>query len=365
MAIISATSEVPATSVDLERISIVSASPSNADTDEAGRGSMYDMTDLAAGRLFHVHRADDAFLLSYATSWKAATPASNAPGTFSAKTAYALPTFWWINPSAGGSMVGATSGYDTPIGQLYPQGDAATLHISSATSIKNMVIYLGSHRGGTFLAFYRVNKGDTQLISTQWNTPVINADAVQVTWDRGVYGFPGQLMVVGASPDKSLYLMRTTMGTAANQKSAVGGVGQTYLNNRGWQLLPGDAEPLHDTLGNTIKSEGNVSLINYRNQWLMSVVVDGGTTWNAKFYRALHPSHDWIEIDTPPVVLGPKTVSAMLCGAYFQDSVTPNAAHAALAGNTSRGAVAYTYTVESATALRTNWGLLPVPVGQI
>lgn len=361
----SSASSIPVTSMDLERISIITGSRV-ADTDEPGRGSIYDMTNLAAGRLFHVHRAEDAFLLSHSTIWKTATPAANAPGTYSAKTAYSRPTFWWVNPAADGSVVGAISGYDTPSGQLYPQGDG-TLRISAATSMGDIVVYLGSHKGGTFLAFYRVAKGHTQLISTQWNTPMINANDAQVTWNRGVYGYPGQLMVIGAAPDKSLYLMKATIGILANQKSAIGGVGQTYLGAKGgWELYPGNAAPLRDAAGVAITSEGNVSMAHYRNQWLMSVVVDGGTAWHAKFYRALHPSHGWQEITRPtPVVLGPKTTDPLLCGAFLQDSLTPNSEHAELPSDTVRGGVLYTYTVEAASSLRTNWGVLLVPLGQM
>lgn len=346
----SALGDIPITSVDIDRLGIVTSTPVATATDEPGRGSIYDLSKLAAGRLFHCHRSDNAFLLSFSTIWTDATAAANAPGTFSAKTAYNRPTFWWTNPTSDGSNVGAISGYGTPAGQLYPQGDA-TLRITSAVSIGDMLVYLGTHKGGQFLVTFRVSKGSTQFIGSQWLTPISDGTTT-TTWDRGVFGFGNHLYVVGSQPNSTLMLCKIRMGSTV----------QSYLSSTGWTLDQTLAEPLLDASGAAITSEGNVSLATYRDTWVMSTVADAGPNWAAKFWRCKHPLQGFRPLAHAEINLGPKTTSAMLCGAFLQQSVTVNPDHdALLSGTVAAGGLAYTYTVESATALRTNWGVLAVP----
>lgn len=342
--------DLPITSPDLERLGIVTATPVGPN-DEAGRGSIYTPGGLAAGRLFHIHNADDAFLCSYSTYWTAATANTAIPGDFTAKTVVDRPSFWWVDPKSNGSIIGALSSPGATPGRLYPQGDN-TLRISSAVSVRDMVVYLGRHAGGNFIATYRVGKGVTQFISSRWLTPIINKAGVTTAWDRGIYGFSGVLYVVGSRPDNTLTLMKTPMG----QDYPV------YLAAGGWSSQMDLAQPLKDTNGNPIVSLGNVSLGHYRNQWIMSVVVDGGTQWTAKFYRAQHPTMGWQPLAAPTLNLSPKTTSAMLCGVFFQPAATPNPEYASLVSDDHlSGGVAYTYTTETSASLRTSWGVLAIP----
>ena len=361
-----ATVEVPTpppTVVDLDGVSTALSTPVSADTDEPGRGAAYGSSALAAGRLFHVHRAGTAFLCSFSTRWTAATPAANSPGNFSAKTVNSRPSFWWMNPQRSGA-IGATSSPGEEVGALYPQGDG-TLRITSATSINSVLVYLGRHGGGNFLAPYRVDQGVVQSLGSQWLTPAINGDFAEMAWDRCVFGYPGTLVLVGSTPSNVLYMMKTTLRKPL-EKSALGGLGQSYLGEKGWELNPGEAKPLTTAAGTPITSVGAVSMVRYREQWVMSTVVDGGSNWEARFFRAVHPSRPWSALTPPtPVVLGPKSVDPMLCGAFFQDSVTVNPAHADANPALYRGGLPYTYTVESATALATKWGVLPVPLGAL
>ena len=352
---------VPATSVDLERVSIITSTPSNAATDEAGRGSIYTSATHAAGRLFHVHRAEDAFLCSYATQWTAATPAANAPGQWSAKTVRARPTFWWANPAAAGSVVGALSRAAAARGDIYPQG-AVDLRINSAGSQRDMLVYLGWHKSGAFLAQYHVAKGYTQFLGTNWCAPILNAAEARVEWDRGVYVLDGHAFVVGATSGGQLYLMKRRVGRQVSVAVAHGW-GQLYLGERGWMIEPEDATPMTDDWGTPILSSGAVSLAHYRDVWLMSTVVQSGGNWIANFYRSSHPLRGWTKL-TPitPVVFGPNTLNPLLLGAHFQTALTANPAYIAASPRAEdRGGVPYTYTTETSVELRTQWGVLTVP----
>ncbi|QGJ94947.1 hydrolase [Gordonia phage Stormageddon] len=350
---------LPATSVDLERVSVISSTPLDAATDEPGRGGIFSASGLAAGRLFHVHACQDTFLLSYATSWTAGTPAANAPGQWSAKTVLKRPTFWWANPSAAGSAIGGISGYGTTPGLLYPQG-AADLVIASATSVDDLVVYLGSHKGGDFTAVYRVERGVTQFLGSTWLTPIDLTTKV-VRWRRGVHAFGGSIFVAGCGSDNALYLMKMPLGLRADAPSAIGGRGQTYLSEKGWEIPPESAAPLRDSVGAPVTSVGPVSFAYFREQWIMSTVADGGSNWEGRFYQAMHPLRGWHRLPTT-VNLGAKTQDPLVCGVWLQDQVNPNPALvSAVTTGDHRGALAYTYTAETSTALRTNWGLLPVP----
>lgn len=333
-------SKTPLTSVDNERMSIVTGTPISA-LDEPGRGCIYDPSVFAAGALVHVHQAKNVFLLAHSRTWTAATPIPASPGEFSAKTVQPRATFRWVNTDSG-ERVPAVDRSGTP-GLLYSSGP--NWRLVSGASNGGMVYYLGIQDGTPLLVTYRTDAGAVEFISSEWLNPMGS-----VNWNKGIFVHGNHMYVVGSDATGVLYMHR---------RNLMGNAMRSYLGATGWVLSPGGMVSMKDAYGTPLKSLGPVSLFTTASTWFLSVTAKPAADTIASFYRSNHPLSGWVPM-SPTVNLG-ANANAVSDGVFFQSALHANAKHALLAAADVVGGIPATWTGETSTRLATQWGLLAIP----
>jgi len=320
-------------------------------TDEPGRGVAYTPATLAAGKLVHCHcTSDNVFLCAYSLIWNAATADPLIPGAFTAKTALARSIFWWVGTDSGKS-VPAVDRAGTP-GYLYSNASPALV---DGTSNGGMVYYLVIINLVPALLSYSVDKGTVDFVASNWVVNSVPLDVngtplEQVIWNKGVHSYGAHLFVVGERPsDHALYMCKKNLLSGWTY----------YLGSKGWSSDPATLSPLLDNNGAVLTSLGPVSVSTFQDTWYLSATAKPAANTIASFYRARHPLLGWTKM-TQTVDLGTVTAAAS-AGVFFQQAVAASAALVGLADLDTVVGIPYTYTIESATALRTYWNALPVP----
>lgn len=336
---------LPATSPDVERLGVVSSSPLSIN-DEPGRGSIFSPAGLAAGRLVHAHQvAPGKFLLLFSDSWTSATLDPAVPGSYSAKTAVARPSAYWVD-TAVGSAVPATERGATP-GQLYPQAPVTLVAASSFGSILYALVILD---GSPAVLFYRVRTGVLEYLGNTWLPAATPTAAETVTWNKGILLSGNYAYVVGEQPTShALYLSKYALSTAKQAP--------LYLGARGWTPRPAELTPLRSASNTALTSLGPVSLARHMDDWYLSTTAKPATETIASFHRARNPFSGFRRLaKTLSLGTGPAT------GAFFVQAVHANPRHASLLDRPDVIAgFPVTYATETASALRTAWDVLPIP----
>lgn len=339
-----ARAEVAATTVDTSYVSEMTSSPSNA---HPARGGIYAPAVLGAGHLVHVHKTEgETTLLTFSKGWTGVMDQA-VPGGFTSHTAINEALAYWMNP-ASGELVPAVDRAGTP-GRLY--ASVPGLQLVSGASHGGMVHYLGTLAGSSLLLHYRTAVGVLSFVSSDWvsaSYPFVgNERQPVVNWNLGAFDSGDGLYIFGGDSEGRVYVQRRLY----SQLSAVG-----YLSGTGWEMNDSALRPLTDKHGTTIKSAGPVSCARYYGDWYLSTVATTPTR-TALFYRAKHPLAAWAKLEKSVPLADTSAQSA----ARFQ-SVPFNPEHVVVAGLPDVVAgLPFTYTVESATALRTEWDMLPVP----
>lgn len=342
-------SSVPDTAVDTSGLSIVTSTPA-AISDEDGRGAIYSPAVLAAGRLVHTHAVEaHQFLAIFSDTWINATANQSVPGTFSAKTALNRPVAFWVNSRAGGRTPAMDQGGEPS--HLFPR---RTISLVAATSMGPMLYLLVIVDGkNPALLNYRTAPGVLAFISAQWLPGAIVDDATDpVVWDKGIFQSGAYLYFVGAAANDRLCMAKYPLSAPRSKP--------LYLGAKGWTPNPSEIVPLATRTGAPLTSIGPVSLARYQSEWYLSATARPATETTASFYRAAHPSSGWAPL--PGTVTLGTDAAAVSTGVFFQDSVEANPRHQVLAGNAEAVAgLPYVHTVQADTAMRTAWGILPVP----
>lgn len=345
----SSISALPDSAPDLSRLGLVTATPASIN-DESGRGAIFDPARLAAGRLVHAHAVGASkFLLLYSDSWTAGTLDSAVPGSYTAKTAVTRPSAWWVDSDTGTGVAAVERG--GPAGQLYPP---TAMTLVAASSFGSMLYALGLLSGSPVLFFYRAQSGTLEYVGNEWIADATPSAGETVRWNKGVLISGRYLYLVGEQPTShTLFLAKQALSTARQVP--------LYLGAKGWTPQPGELTPLRDRYGTALTSLGPVSLARHLDEWYLSTTAKPAAETTASFFRAKHPISGWHRLA--------KTVSfgtGAATGAFFQQAVHANPRHAALLDRLDVIAgLPFTYTTETASALRTAWDVLPVPRGRL
>ena len=345
MATFNPNTEYAPTTVDTNYVADLTTTPS---TEFPAKGGIYNPAVLGAGHLVHVHQSEgDPVLLTFSKAWTGVMDPNNA-GAFTSHTSVDQGIAYWMNP-ASGELVPAVDRAGPP-GQLYASVPGFQL-IAGATH-GGMVHYLGTVSGSPLLLHYRTASGVLSFVGSEWINPAYpfdgNTAMLAVTWDRGLVSSGDGLYIFGSDTTGSVYVQKMLYSSMGFPR---------YLSRTGWELDGSQARPMIVMGGAPLKSFGPVSAARHYDDWYLSVVTSGTRT--ARFYRARHPLGIWFALGK--VVTLPDTNSAV----RFQ-TVPVNPAFTTIADQPDVVAgLPFTYTVESSTALRTSWDVLPVPRGRI
>lgn len=337
---------LPSTSPDITRLGLVTATP-QAITDEDVRGAIYDPATLAAGRLVHVQPtgSESRFLVVYSDIWNEATPNQTVPGTFSAKTALALPMAYWVHSESGDRVPAIDRG--GAAGQLYPR---ATLKLVGGSDNARMMYLLALSGTNPAMLAYRVTAGALDYVSSSWIQSVqIGTDAANpVVWNKGIHTSGRYVYHVGSQPNGALHMRRAMIG---NHRPWA-----WFRGDKGWMAQPSEMSPMRTIEGAVMTSVGPVSIARYHGEWYLSTTALVNTEYIVSFWRAANPFTGWHKL--PKTVTLGTLANAATTTAYFQ-SLHPNPEHPSMVGQTA--GIPFCYNVESSTALRTAWDVLPVP----
>ncbi len=344
---IETTQQVLSESIDSKGLSIVTGFK---DPLKPKYGSIYDLSLLACGHLVHVHpRTDGTFLAVFKERWFGATSSTTHPGFFSDAEEDTDP-YWIVIDSQGFLRK------DTVEGGVQSFVSYTTSTVRGCYSRSN---YL-------FMVHNRDNKGFVQIHNTLQPitglSQMIGEEFVptdeNIVFDVGVYAQDDYLVVVGRDSNNNLYSARKKWGTIGGFVNKVKNIIWEYQNSKGWFTDIAEIEPMKKYNGDNLKSEGPVSVAEYRGSWYMSTVVDGYAT----IYSLRLQSEGW---KTTGILQSLGTVGGNYNsgGWYLQPHLAPSmkylVSHDLLSKNLNFPSLFTTLETDSGTtALKTQWVLV-------
>ena len=356
-------SQVPSESIDASGVSVTISPRRSSDP---RYGSLYDTIGLAGAAPVHLHRlTSEQYLLVFSHRWHSATVSSENPGGYLDFVEDTAPG--WVR-------VAVPTGRRTMIGDSFVI-PGLTGMLVDAVSRASEYLYLLTSDGSVSHWWQNTNTGSVtkvadeiipgglsrpdEVTSRAWLTLSADERAAlgdAVVFNCGLLFLSPYLVAFGASAaDRRVFMSRKTWGRIGKNSSE----SWSYWTGDGWSTDSSLVAPLVDSTGQYIVSDGPVSVVSYRDQSWMSVVIADGPTRFALVYtqRGQRP---WTPTSTLIYLGSTADGSYIEGGLRFQQQVPP----VAEAMTDCDAALVYVVTTRSTAAgvstLENTWGLLSV-----
>lgn len=330
-----ATEQILSTSVDIEGISIVSATRTVA---TPRNGTIYNPATLAAAPPVWFHRLQDSrYLALFKNRWIDATGVyHDGPQMFSDYTEDPIPVRAYVAPTTGA--------IDGPYPMTSNLSGDLTLH--AAVSRGDYLFTLGALDGVAWIQHWRIS--DRGVLS------LVDEEAAPLGYDLGLHADRNHLQVFGADEDGKLSRVRKNWGRIGDNTDPQ--MQWEYEGLKGWLT----DDELHTPMAPGLPADGPCSVAQFRDRTYVMATEHSGGAYSAEVWTQRTVDQTWKRLGDTVIPLG-DDADYLGGSAYLQPQLVGN--KALLADGASTG-IPYVSSVKvvigSDQAILTEWGLLSV-----